>query len=221
MSNRRGDRRARAAAPVPDVKLQLIIIGDSGVGKTSFMDRFVDSSQTEFRQSFNPTVGIDFKVKNILVDDKRVKLQIWDTAGQEKFNSITTAYYRSARGAIIMYDVTRPQTFKSIEKWYQLMSDHGRGDVEVALVGNKCDLNSDKKVDSKQGENTATELGCHFYESSAKDNLNIENVFMGLVRNILVNMPLERPPDAAGDRGSTATLNLESKPLPAGGSCPC
>lgn len=76
------------------VRLQLIIIGDSGVGKTSFMDRFVDSSQTEFRQSFNPTVGIDFKVKNILVDDKRVKLQIWDTAGQEKFNSITTAYYR-------------------------------------------------------------------------------------------------------------------------------
>ena len=135
-----------------------------------------------------------------------------------------------------MYDVTRPQTFKSIEKWYQLMSDHGRGDVEVALVGNKCDLNSDKKVDSKQGESTATELGCHFYESSAKgqlkigfkfqttsslDNLNIENVFMGLVRNILVNMPLERPPDAAGDRGSTATLSLESKPLPSGGSCPC
>ena len=75
-------------------RLQLIIIGDSGVGKTSFMDRFVDSSQAEFRQSFNPTVGIDFKVKNILVDDKRVKLQIWDTAGQEKFNSITTAYYR-------------------------------------------------------------------------------------------------------------------------------
>ena len=115
------------------------------------------------------------------------------------------------------------------------MSDHGRGDVEVALVGNKCDLNSDKKVDSKQGESTATELGCHFYESSAKglpkmrfefgpsflDNLNIENVFMGLVRNILVNMPLERPPDAAGDRGSTATLSLESKPLPSGGSCPC
>lgn len=73
-----------------------------------------------------------------------------------------------------MYDVTRPQTFKSIEKWYQLMSDHGRGDVEVALVGNKCDLNSDKKVDSKQGENTATELGCHFYESSAKGDFNCD-----------------------------------------------
>lgn len=220
MSNRRETgRRSRVAAPVPDVKLQLIIIGDSGVGKTSFMDRFVDSSP-EFRQSFNPTVGIDFKVKNVMVDDKRVKLQIWDTAGQEKFNSITTAYYRSARGAIIMYDVTRPATFKSLEKWYQLMSDHGRGDVEVAIVGNKCDLNGDKKVDSKHGETTATELGCHFYESSAKDNLNIENVFMGLVRNILVNMPLERPPDGNGDMGSTTTLNLESKPLPSS-SCPC
>lgn len=219
MSNsRRGhDRRGRAAAPVPDVKLQLIIIGDSGVGKTSFMDRFVDCTP-EFRQSFNPTVGIDFKVKTIVVDDKRVKLQIWDTAGQEKFNSITTAYYRSARGAIIMYDVTRPPTFKSLEKWFQLMSEHGRGDVEVAVVGNKCDLSSDKKVDSRQGETTATRLGCHFYESSAKDNLNIENVFMGLVRNILVNMPLERPPDSGEVSASVKDLDT---PTGAAAGCPC
>jgi len=214
-NNRRGNRnRAGNAAPVPDVKLQLIIIGDSGVGKTSFMDRFVEAAP-EFRQSFNPTVGIDFKVKTVVVDGKRVKLQIWDTAGQEKFNSITTAYYRSARGAIIMYDVTRPQTFKSLEKWFQLMSEHGRGDVEVAVVGNKCDLSSDKRIDSRQGESAATKLGCHFYESSAKDNMNIENVFMGLVRNILVNMPLERPPDAADEPIKT----LESSPAQSGCSC--
>ena len=118
----------------PFFRLQLIIIGDSGVGKTSFMDRFIEGSGTEFKNSFNPTVGIDFKVKNVLINDKRIKLQIWDTAGQEKFNSITTAYYRSARGAIIMYDVTRPTSFKSIDKWFSLMQEHGRGDVEVALV---------------------------------------------------------------------------------------
>jgi len=221
MSNRRThERRARnaGAAPVPDVKLQLIIIGDSGVGKTSFMDRFVENTP-EFRQSFNPTVGIDFKVKTVVVDGKRVKLQIWDTAGQEKFNSITTAYYRSARGAIIMYDVTRPVTFKSLEKWFQLMSEHGRGDVEVAIVGNKCDLSGDKRVDSRQGESTATKLGCHFYESSAKDNLNIENVFMGVVRNILVNMPLERPPDPSGDASSVSVQDLSVQPGQSGCSC--
>lgn len=194
MSTRRERRKPTGAAQgPPDVKLQLIIIGDSGVGKTSFMDRFIEGSDKEFKSSFNPTVGIDFKVKNVIIESKRIKLQIWDTAGQEKFNSITTAYYRSARGAIIMYDVTRPSTFKSIDKWFDLMQEHGRGDVEVAIVGNKCDLRSDKKVDSKSGENKSTELGCHFYESSAKDNLNIENVVMGVVRKILANMPLETP----------------------------
>lgn len=97
------------------------------------------------------------------------------------------------------------------------MSEHGRGDVEVAVVGNKCDLSSDKKIDSRQGESTATKLGCHFYESSAKDNLNIENVFMGLVRNILVNMPLERPPD---NHEATSLKDLDSNiDTPAGCSC--
>jgi len=187
-------RRGRKQnAPLPDVKLQLIIIGDSGVGKTSFMDRFIEGNEKEFHNSFNPTVGIDFKVKHVIIDGKRIKLQIWDTAGQEKFNSITTAYYRSARGAIIMYDVTRAATFKSIEKWFKLMQEHGRGDVEVAVVGNKCDLRSDKKVDKHLGETMATELGCHFYEASAKDNMNIENVIMAVVHKILANMPLERP----------------------------
>ena len=115
------------------------------------MDRFIEGSDKEFKNSFNPTVGIDFKVKNVIIESKRIKLQIWDTgsvsrkstrglfydlAGQEKFNSITTAYYRSARGAIIMYDVTRPSTFKSIDKWFDLMQEHGRGDVEVAIVSN-------------------------------------------------------------------------------------
>jgi len=193
-------RRNRRNQQVPDVhlKLQLIIIGDSGVGKTSFMDSFVEGAEQTFCSSVHPTVGIDFKVKHIVVNEKRIKLHIWDTAGQEKFNSITTAYYRSAKGAIIMYDVTRPITFRNIEKWYNLLQEHVRGDVEVAIVGNKCDLRSDKKVDTKSGENLATELGCHYYESSAKDNLNIENVFMGVVHKILADMPLETPIPSGG-----------------------
>jgi Ras-related protein Rab-12 len=219
MGTRRNRRNING--PVPDVKLQLIIIGDSGVGKTSFMDRFIEGGNgADFKNSFNPTVGIDFKVKNVEINKKRIKLQIWDTAGQEKFNSITTAYYRSARGAIIMYDVTRPTSFKSIDKWFTLMQEHGRGDVEVALVGNKCDLRSDKKVDSKSGENLATELGCHFYESSAKDNLNIENVIMGVVHKILANMPLEAPPtDPNGGGDHVTDLNSGTNQNQSGCSC--
>ena len=121
-----------------DYKLQLIIIGDSGCGKTSFMDRYCDG---QYRVSYNATVGIDFKVKTVISsNNKRVKLQIWDTAGQEKFNSITTAYYRNARGVVIMYDVTRANTFENVRKWLALVSQFGRGDVEIAIVGNKCDV---------------------------------------------------------------------------------
>lgn len=176
-----------------DYKLQIIIIGDSGSGKTSFMDRYCDG---QYRVSYNATVGIDFKVKTInSSDNKKVKLQIWDTAGQEKFNSITTAYYRNARGVIIMYDVTREETFESLRKWFNLVSQFGRGDVEVAIVGNKCDmdtLNHSRQVSRERGEQLALEMGCHFYETSAKEDINVNDVFLKVTEEIIKNMPVEQ-----------------------------
>lgn len=176
-----------------DYKLQLIIIGDSGCGKTTFMDRYCDG---QYRVSYNATVGIDFKVKTILSKSgKRVKLQIWDTAGQEKFNSITTAYYRNARGVVIMYDVTREETFEHLRKWFSLVSQFGRGDVEIAIVANKCDIDNEhsKRVVSKErGEQLAVEMGCHFFECSAKEDINVSDVFSRLSEEIIRHMPVEQ-----------------------------
>lgn len=174
-----------------DYKLQLIIIGDSGCGKTSFMDRYCDG---QYRVAYNATVGIDFKVKTIkTTNDKRVKLQIWDTAGQEKFNSITTAYYRNARGVVLMYDVTRENTFESLRKWFNLVSEFGRSDAEIVVVGNKCDSTSEKRqVSTERGEKLATEMGCHFFECSAKENINVDNVFVRIAEEVIRHMPVEQ-----------------------------
>lgn len=172
-----------------DYKLQLIIIGDSGCGKTSFMDRYCDG---QYRVAY-ATVGIDFKVKTIITgNEKRVKLQIWDTAGQEKFNSITTAYYRNARGVVLMYDVTREQTFESLRKWFNLVSEFGRSDAEIVVVGNKCDSSPEKRqVSTERGEKLATEMGCHFFECSAKENINVDKVFIRIAEEVIRHMPIE------------------------------
>jgi len=223
-----------------DYKLQLIIIGDSGCGKTSFMDRYCDG---QYRVSYNATVGIDFKVKTIISStQKRVKLQIWDTAGQEKFNSITTAYYRNARGVIIMYDVTRTQTYENVRKWLQLVSQYGRGDVEIAIVGNKCDVaggltpgmaeaksrgaqstSTRREVSTEQGERLATESGCHFFECSAKEDINVADVFTRLSEEIIRHMPIEQHRPAHSTRLTYADSN-NNKPAnngaaPVGGCC--
>jgi len=145
-------------------------LGDSGVGKTSFMDRFVEGNH---RVAYNATVGIDFKVRRMAINDKTVKLQIWDTAGQEKFNAITTAYYRQARAAIIMYDVTRKNTFQNLRKWFRLVEENGRPDISIALVGNKTDQETDRAISVTQGERLREEHGCIFFESSAKGDSNV------------------------------------------------
>ena len=114
------------------------------------MDRFVEGNH---RLVYNATVGIDFKVRRMTIDEKSVKLQIWDTAGQEKFNAITTAYYRQARAAVIMYDVTRLNTFNNLRKWFKLVQECARPDISIVLVGNKTDqemiLIINTKIDQK------------------------------------------------------------------------
>lgn len=217
-----------------DYKLQLIIIGDSGCGKTSFMDRYCDG---QYRVSYNATVGIDFKVKTVISsNNKRVKLQIWDTAGQEKFNSITTAYYRNARGVVIMYDVTRANTFENVRKWLALVSQFGRGDVEIAIVGNKCDVMemadsggdgerstlNKRAITKEHGEQLATENGCHFFECSAKEDINVAEVFTRLSEEIIRHMPIEQHRPNTQGRLATTYLsdnNNNKPPTDSSGCC--
>merc|ERR1712166_598002 len=149
-----------------DFLIKLLLIGDSGVGKSCCLLRF---SEDSFTPSFITTIGIDFKIRTIELDGKRVKLQIWDTAGQERFRTITTAYYRGAMGILLVYDVTDEQSFQNIRSWMRNIEQHANTEVVKVLLGNKCDMKNKRAVKHEEGENLAKEYGIEFFETSAKD----------------------------------------------------
>ena len=147
--------------------------------------RFTDDSFDEHIQS---TIGVDFKVKHLEVDGKRVKLTIWDTAGQERFRTLTSSYYRGAHGVVLVYDVTRIDSFESLENWLKEVQMYSPGNGESVvklLVGNKCDL--DRKVGKEQADAWARSQGMLFLEASAKTRLGIRQVFMEVVKKMLEN----------------------------------
>ncbi|KAG8571212.1 hypothetical protein GDO81_011559 [Engystomops pustulosus] len=145
-----GQARRRKQPPRPaDFKLQVIIIGSRGVGKTSLMERFTDDT---FCEACKSTVGVDFKIKTVDLRGKKIRLQIWDTAGQERFNSITSAYYRSAKGIILVYDLTKKETFDDLPKWMKMIDKYASEDAELLLVGNKLDCEIDREITRQQGE---------------------------------------------------------------------
>ncbi|MBN3307027.1 RAB12 protein, partial [Amia calva] len=142
--------RRRKMPPRPaDYKLQVIIIGSRGVGKTSLMERFTDDT---FCEACKSTVGVDFKIKTVELRGKKIRLQIWDTAGQERFNSITSAYYRGAKGIVLVYDITKQETFEDLPKWMKMIDKYASEDAELLLVGNKLDCETDRIISRQQGE---------------------------------------------------------------------
>ncbi|OAF64909.1 Ras-related protein Rab-27B [Intoshia linei] len=161
-----------------DYMFKLLIIGNSSVGKTSFLFRYADNT---FKPSFVSTVGIDFKVKTVIRQDKRVKLQIWDTAGQERYRTITTAYYRGAMGFILMYDITNEESFNSVQDWCSQIKTYSWDNAQVVLVGNKFDLNESRVISTERGKQLADQMGMLFFESSVKENMNVKQVFDRLV----------------------------------------
>mmetsp|Transcript_4612 Transcript_4612/g.12052 ORF Transcript_4612/g.12052 Transcript_4612/m.12052 type:complete len:216 (-) Transcript_4612:765-1412(-) len=168
-----------------DYLFKVLIIGDASVGKSSMLLRFTDDSFDEHIQS---TIGVDFKVKHIDMDGKRVKLTIWDTAGQERFRTLTSSYYRGAHGVVLVYDVTRTDSFENLEQWLkevQLYSPNNGESVIKLLVGNKIDL--DRKVGRERAEAWARSHGMLFLEASAKTKMGIRQVFMEVVQKILDN----------------------------------
>ncbi|XP_068030180.1 ras-related protein Rab-8A isoform X2 [Anomalospiza imberbis] len=168
-----------------DYLFKLLLIGDSGVGKTCALFRF---SEDAFNATFISTIGIDFKIRTIELDGKRIKLQIWDTAGQERFRTITTAYYRGAMGIMLVYDITNEKSFENIRNWVRNIEEHASPDVEKMILGNKCDANDKRQVSREQGEKLAASFGIKFMETSAKANINIENAFFTLARDIKAKM---------------------------------
>jgi len=164
-----------------DYLIKLLLIGDSGVGKSCLLLRFSDDS---FTPSFITTIGIDFKIRTIDLEGKRIKLQIWDTAGQERFRTITTAYYRGAMGILLVYDVTDEKSFNNIRNWIRNIEQHATESVNKILIGNKCDMVEKKVVDSARGKALADEYGIKFLETSAKNSINVEEAFITLAKDI-------------------------------------
>jgi len=169
--------------PEFDALLKILLLGDSGVGKSCLLLRFADDTYTE---SYISTIGVGFKTRTIQTDGKKIKLQIWDTAGQERFRTITSSYYRGAHGVIIVYDVSNQNSFNNVKEWVQEIDrsafENKCEDMNKLLVGNKCDLN--KVVDYKSGKQLADELGIPFLETSAKEAINVEEAFVSIASMI-------------------------------------
>ncbi|PVU92327.1 hypothetical protein BB561_003900 [Smittium simulii] len=167
--------------PEYDYLFKLLLIGDSGVGKSCLLLRFADDTYTE---SYISTIGVDFKIRTIELEGKTVKLQIWDTAGQERFRTITSSYYRGAYGIIVVYDVTDLESFNNVERWLQEIGRYASEGVNKLLVGNKCDLSESRAVDYTQAKEFADQIGIPYLETSAKDSTNVEQAFLTMAKQI-------------------------------------
>jgi len=189
-----------------DHLFKLLLIGDSGVGKSCLLLRFTDDTYTE---SYISTIGVDFKIRTIELDSKRIKLQIWDTAGQERFRTITSSYYRGAHGIIVVYDVTDQVSFNNVKQWLQEIDRYACESVNKLLVGNKCDLTTKKVVDSNTAKEFADGLGIPCLETSAKSATNVEEAFRTMASEIKKR---SAPPSGGGAGGQQkARMQLEKQ----------
>jgi len=165
-----------------DLIFKIVLIGDSGVGKTNILSRYINN---EFSLATQSTVGVEFGSKIIKKNGKVIKLQIWDTAGQERYKSITSAYYKGSKGAFVVYDISRKTTYDNIDKWIGELKTNGSEDVLIMLVGNKSDLEEKREVITEEVEKKAQEQKLAFCETSALNGKNVEYAFENLINEIL------------------------------------
>ncbi|CAK60274.1 unnamed protein product (macronuclear) [Paramecium tetraurelia] len=163
---------------------KFIIVGESTVGKSCLLLQYTEG---RFRVGYDTTIGVEYGSKEFIYDDKLIKLQLWDTAGQESFRSITRAYYRGSIGCFLVYDISRRITFDRIQTWVKDVQQDTNNQIEYFLVGNKCDL-KDRKVSYDEGRQLSIQLGCEFQETSAKTGENVEFIFETLTKKIYENI---------------------------------
>eukprot|EP01083_Nonionella_stella_P288066 980461_1 len=163
-----------------DFLLKMVLVGDSGVGKSCLLKRFASN---DWDPKFISTIGVDFEIMTLSLLDKQIRLQIWDTAGQERFHNITTSYYRGAHCIMIVYDVTSNDSFNNVRKWIEAVRTYANQDVAILIVGNKCDLKNKREIKWDQSLQYAQSIGCELMETSAKTNVNVEKSFKQLAQN--------------------------------------
>lgn len=173
-----------------DYLFKLVLIGDSGVGKSCLLLRFADDN---FTDSYISTIGVDFRFRTITIDDKTVKLQIWDTAGQERFRTITSAYYRGADGIIMVYDVTSSESFDHVEEWLSEVDRYANESTSKLLVGNKADLIEEKQVPEETAQGFAEKLQIPFLETSAKTATNVDTAFLTMAKELIKTKEVSNP----------------------------
>lgn len=178
-----------------DYLFKIVLIGDSGVGKSNLLSRF---TRNEFNLESKTTIGVEFATRSIIVDNKLIKAQIWDTAGQERYRAITSAYYRGAVGALLVYDISKQSTFDNVEKWLKELRDHADAQIVVMLVGNKSDLKHLRAVKTEDSASFSEKNSLAFIETSALDSSNVEVAFQKIITEIyqLVNKRKEMITDA-------------------------
>ena len=164
-----------------DMIFKLVLIGDSFVGKTNIMSKYL---KNEFHEDSKATVGVEFGSKKFVVDKVNIKAQIWDTAGQERYKSITNAYYKGAKGAFVVYDISKKETFDNINKWIEELKNNGDSDVCILLIGNKCDLEDERQVTQDDALKKAEQFDIAFLETSALQAVNIEKAFNNMIEQI-------------------------------------
>ncbi|CAM6026288.1 unnamed protein product [Sphagnum balticum] len=164
-----------------DYLFKVVLIGDSGVGKSNLLSRF---TRNEFCLESKSTIGVEFATRSIQVDGKTVKAQIWDTAGQERYRAITSAYYRGAVGALLVYDITKHVTYENVERWLKELRDHADSNIVIMLVGNKSDLKHLRGVSTEDAQAFSEKEGLSFIETSALESTNVEKAFQRILTEI-------------------------------------
>lgn len=164
-----------------DYLFKVVLIGDSGVGKSNLLSRF---TRNEFNLESKSTIGVEFATRSIQTDGKTIKAQIWDTAGQERYRAITSAYYRGAVGALLVYDIAKRVTFENVERWLKELRDHADSNIVIMLVGNKSDLRHLRAVSTEEAKEFSQKHNLSFIETSALDSTNVESAFQTILTEI-------------------------------------
>jgi len=192
-----------------DYLFKVVLIGDSGVGKSNLLSRF---TRNEFNLESKSTIGVEFATRSIQVDGKTIKAQIWDTAGQERYRAITSAYYRGAVGALLVYDIAKHLTYENVERWLRELRDHADTNIVIMLVGNKSDLRHLRAVPTDEAKAFAEKNNLSFIETSALDSTNVETAFHNILTEIYRIVSQKQISDGGGDMerpGGSQTINLQ------------
>lgn len=180
--------------------IKLVLLGEAAVGKSSIVLRFVSN---DFSENKEPTIGAAFLTQRVNIGDQTVKFEIWDTAGQERFASLAPMYYRNAQAALVVYDITKPQSFIKARHWVKELHEQASKGIVIALVGNKLDMvenGDERKVAKEEAEKLAEEEGLLFFETSAKSGENVNEVFLGIGEKIPMKKPGQQANEQSGLR---------------------